>query len=58
MRWLLAELPGPARISTTTGAENAHMIRVNRELGFGPERTMPAVRRDLAQAPGRTSPVS
>lgn len=58
VRWLLAELPGLARISTTTGAENAHMIRVNREIGFSPERTMLAVRRDLAQPPGWTSPVS
>ncbi|SFW63966.1 GNAT family N-acetyltransferase [Amycolatopsis australiensis] len=30
-RWLLGERPAIAWISTTTGAENAHMIRVNRE---------------------------
>ncbi|MEV4058266.1 GNAT family N-acetyltransferase [Amycolatopsis sp. NPDC049688] len=47
IRWLLAEWPGLRRISTTTGAENAHMIRVNRELGFSSLPAMIAVQLDL-----------
>ncbi|EOD63815.1 GNAT family N-acetyltransferase [Amycolatopsis vancoresmycina] len=47
IRWLVAERPGLRRISTTTGAENAHMIRVNRELGLGSLPAVIAVQQDL-----------
>ncbi|MGK3201134.1 GNAT family N-acetyltransferase [Amycolatopsis sp. MEPSY49] len=47
VRWLLAERPGLARISTTTGAENAHMIRVNEEVGYTTLPAMIAVQREL-----------
>ncbi|MFJ9781020.1 GNAT family N-acetyltransferase [Amycolatopsis sp. NPDC101161] len=50
VRWLLAERPALARIGTTTGAENAHMIRVNREVGFTTLPSMIAVQR--AVSPG------
>lgn len=47
IRWLVAERPGLRRISTTTGVENAHMIRVNRELGFSSLPAVIAVQQDL-----------
>lgn len=34
INWLMADYPDLTRIQTTTGAENVHMIRVNRALGF------------------------
>ncbi|MFJ7212224.1 GNAT family N-acetyltransferase [Amycolatopsis sp. NPDC098790] len=46
-RWLLDERPAVARISTTTGADNAHMIRVNREVGYTTLPSMIAVQRDV-----------
>ena len=48
VRWLLAERPAVAWISTTTGADNAHMIRVNREIGFTTLPSMIAVQRDVS----------
>jgi mycothiol synthase len=47
-RWLVAERPALRRISTTTGAENAHMIRVNHAVGYTTLRSMIAVQQDLA----------
>ncbi|MGW5721499.1 GNAT family N-acetyltransferase [Amycolatopsis sp. NPDC003865] len=47
-RWLLAERPAVARISTTTGAENEHMIRVNQEVGYRTLPSMIAVQRELS----------
>ncbi|WP_372663196.1 GNAT family N-acetyltransferase [Amycolatopsis kentuckyensis] len=47
VRWLLAERPAVARISTTTGADNAHMIRVNEEIGYTTLPAMIAVQREL-----------
>ncbi|MFC0432250.1 GNAT family N-acetyltransferase [Kutzneria buriramensis] len=49
IRWLLADRPDLDRINTTTGAANAHMIRVNHQLGYRTARTMIAVNRDLAE---------
>ena len=49
VRWLLADRPDLDRIYTTTGAGNAHMIRVNHQLGYRTVRTMIAVNRDLAE---------
>ena len=34
MRWLHAEIPGLGKVITTTAAENAHMIRVNEQIGY------------------------
>jgi RimJ/RimL family protein N-acetyltransferase len=34
MRWLLAEIPGLGRVVTSNAADNAHMIRVNEQLGY------------------------
>jgi GNAT superfamily N-acetyltransferase len=48
VRWLLAEHPALEWISTTTGADNAHMIRVNRAVGFTTLPAMLAVQQDLA----------
>ncbi len=48
LRQLVAERPALEWISTTTGAENAHMIRVNHEIGFTTLRNMLAVQQDLA----------
>ena len=42
-------------ISTTTGAEKAHMIRVNHEVGFTTLRAMLAVQQDLAAVEARLS---
>ncbi|MBE1500805.1 GNAT superfamily N-acetyltransferase [Amycolatopsis lexingtonensis] len=55
IRWLLAERPGLRRISTTTGAENVHMLRVNRELGLSSLPAVIAVQQDLDAllSPGR-----
>lgn len=47
MRWLLTDCPALERISTTTGAENAHMIRVNRLLGYTTVRSLIAVQQEL-----------
>ncbi|MCE6995295.1 GNAT family N-acetyltransferase [Saccharothrix sp. S26] len=47
IRWLLEDRPDLDRIYTTTGAGNAHMIRVNHRLGYTTVRTMIAVNRDL-----------
>ncbi|WP_460437640.1 GNAT family N-acetyltransferase [Amycolatopsis stemonae] len=47
LRSLLAERPALRWISTTTGAENAHMIRVNREVGYTELPAMIAVQRDV-----------
>ncbi|WP_290049831.1 GNAT family N-acetyltransferase [Amycolatopsis solani] len=49
VRWLLAERPGLRWISTNTGAENTHMIRVNREVGFVTQAAMIAVRQELSR---------
>ncbi|MCS7480357.1 GNAT family N-acetyltransferase [Umezawaea endophytica] len=49
IHWLLADRPDLDRIYTTTGAGNAHMSRVNHQLGFTTVRTMIAVNRDLAE---------
>lgn len=49
VRWLLADRPDLDRVYTTTGAGNAHMIRVNHQLGYCTVRTMIAVNRDLAE---------
>jgi RimJ/RimL family protein N-acetyltransferase len=34
MRWVLTDHPGLERVITNTAAENAHMIRVNKQLGY------------------------
>jgi mycothiol synthase len=34
LRWLTAERPDLERIYTSSAASNAHMLRVNRALGF------------------------
>lgn len=49
-RWLLADHPALERIQTTTSADNTHMIRVNRQLGYRTIRTLIAMRRELADA--------
>lgn len=53
LRWLVADRPALGWISTTTGAENAHMIRVNHEIGFTTLRAMLAVQQDLAGVEAR-----
>lgn len=53
IRWLLADRPGFQRIQTTTGAANAHMSRVNHELGFVTVRTMVAVNQRLEELEAR-----
>jgi mycothiol synthase len=40
MRWLTAEQPGLKQIITDTAADNSHMIRVNRQLGYVLTHTM------------------
>ncbi|MEV6877850.1 GNAT family N-acetyltransferase [Amycolatopsis sp. NPDC051128] len=52
-RWLVAERPALQRISTTTGAENTHMIRVNHAVGYTTQRSMIAVQEDLAALEAR-----
>lgn len=47
-QWLVADLPALKRISTTTGTENAHMIRVNQAVGYRTLPTVLAVQQDLA----------
>ncbi|QFU90115.1 GNAT family N-acetyltransferase [Amycolatopsis sp. YIM 10] len=42
-RWLVADCPALERISTTTGAENTHMIRVNEAVGYVTLRSMIAM---------------
>lgn len=34
LRWLVAEHPGIQRVRTSAAADNEHMLRVNRQLGF------------------------
>jgi len=34
MRWLLAEFPDLGQVITSTAAENAHMIRINEQIGY------------------------
>lgn len=34
MRWVVEERPGVERVTTGTAAANAHMLRVNRSLGY------------------------
>ncbi len=34
LRWLVAEHPGIRRVRTSAAADNEHMLRVNRQLGF------------------------
>jgi RimJ/RimL family protein N-acetyltransferase len=48
-RWLVAEKPELEAIYTTTAAENAHMIRVNHEVGYTTVRTMRWVEVDTAE---------
>lgn len=53
LRRLIADRPALEWISTTTGAENTHMIRVNDEVGFTTLRPMLAVQQDLAAVESR-----
>ncbi|MEC3980589.1 GNAT family N-acetyltransferase [Amycolatopsis sp. H20-H5] len=53
LRWLVSDCPALERISTTTGADNSRMIRVNREVGFASLRTMVAVQQDLVAVESR-----
>lgn len=53
LRRLVAEAPEVRRISTTTGAENAHMIRVNDEVGYTTLPTLIAVQGELAAVEAR-----
>jgi len=53
LRRLVADRPAVAWISTTTGAENTHMIRVNQEVGYTTLRPMLAVQQDLAAVESR-----
>jgi mycothiol synthase len=62
LRWLVADCPELERITTTTGADNVNMIRVNREVGFTTLRSMIAVQQEraaiearLAGTPGRVA---
>jgi len=34
MRWLAADRPAIEEVPTTTAADNVHMIRINRQLGY------------------------
>ena len=52
-RWLVAERPAVARISTTTGEDNAHMLRVNSDIGYTTLRSVVAVRQDVAELTAR-----
>ncbi|RSM48214.1 GNAT family N-acetyltransferase [Amycolatopsis balhimycina DSM 5908] len=52
-RWLVAERPAVARISTTTGEDNAHMLRVNADVGYTTLRSVVAMRQDLAEPAAR-----
>jgi mycothiol synthase len=52
-RWLVTERPAVARISTTTGEDNAHMLRVNSDVGYTTLRSVVAVRQDLAELSAR-----
>ncbi|MFD6072307.1 GNAT family N-acetyltransferase [Amycolatopsis lurida] len=47
-RWVLADCPELDRISTTTGAENVHMIRVNRAVGYTTLPSLIAVQQELS----------
>jgi GNAT superfamily N-acetyltransferase len=47
LRWLLADRPAVERIDTQTSAGNAHMIRVNEQLGFVVARRMVVVSRSF-----------
>ncbi|MEV5716997.1 GNAT family N-acetyltransferase [Amycolatopsis mediterranei] len=48
LRRLVQEAPEVRRISTTTSADNVHMIRVNDEVGYTTLRTLIAVQGDIA----------
>ncbi|OLZ50554.1 hypothetical protein BS329_19205 [Amycolatopsis coloradensis] len=47
-RWVSADHPEVDRISTTTGAENVHMIRVNQAIGYTTLRYLIAVQQELS----------
>jgi GNAT superfamily N-acetyltransferase len=53
MRWLLVDCPALERVSTTTDAENAHMIRVNRQVGYTTLCSLVAVQQELPAVENR-----
>ncbi|MFI9387237.1 GNAT family N-acetyltransferase [Kutzneria sp. NPDC052558] len=50
--WLRADHPEITRVTTSTGAENTHMIRLNTALGFVTSRTMAVVTGELGHIEG------
>jgi mycothiol synthase len=48
LRWLTAERPAVAVISTQTAHDNAHMIRINHALGYTTTATMAEFEADIA----------
>jgi GNAT superfamily N-acetyltransferase len=53
MRWLTAEHPGFDRVVTSTAASNAHMIRVNEQVGYVTTRVMVDVEAGVEELAGR-----
>lgn len=47
MGWLLEDRPGLERVVTSTAAGNAHMIRINEELGYSTVRAMTDVEAEV-----------
>lgn len=47
MRWLIAEHPEIEQVMTSNAADNEHMIRVNRKIGYVPYRHVTNVEADV-----------
>ena len=59
LRWLVADHPGVQRVRTSVAADNEHMLRVNRQLGFAVDlatQIRQAPLADLAARLGLTRP--
>jgi GNAT superfamily N-acetyltransferase len=58
MRWLTSERPEVTRIITNTAADNVHMIRVNRQLGYTTDHILLDLEAtvDVLREAGRQSP--
>ena len=53
LRWLAAERPAIKRIATSNAASNAHMIRINGEIGFTTAMVLADVEAELSALRGR-----
>jgi GNAT superfamily N-acetyltransferase len=56
MRWLTTEHPRIEQVRTMTAAENAHMIRVNAQLGYTTDHTLITVESEVAAVEALLNP--